>query len=424
MEECADTTATTLSLTGNEAAAWAVRCARAKLAFSFPMGPNAEVTETLQKFIDNGEVDDLRVIYGETEKASQSMQIGVARLGVRSMICINSEGILWATAEIHYAASSRLPMLMVCPSRALEPPTTVYSDHDDFISQRDMGWLMFYCENPQDIYDTILQAYKVMENSSVMLPAIVGYDGWEVSHGSSPVVVPDQEAIDRFLPPPDFIKPEKDYLAIDWRERFSDRRLMFGYGTLSDFMELRYLQKNAEAGSAEIIEAVGDEYRDAFGSHHVGLIETHRCDDAEIVILTMGIVYPTVKYLVNALREKGLAIGCVKLRVFRPFPAQALREALGHARLVITLDRNCLGALYSELRSALYSPTAAGAGDAPPMVMGRIVGLGGGTMPLEHLGHFVEEALEALEQGRVAKELDFYPIEGIDFDPTRDNIVE
>jgi len=414
----------TLSLTGNEAAAWAVRCARTKLAFSFPMGPNAEVTETLQRFIDKGDMDDLRVIYGESEKAAQSMQIGVARLGVRSMICINSEGMLWATAEIHYAASSRLPMLMVCPSRALEPPTTVYSDHDDFLSQRDMGWLMFYCSSPQDIFDTILQAYRVIEDERVMLPAIVGYDGWEVSHGSAPVEVPDQEAIDAFLPQPDFIKPEKDYLAVDWRERFSDRRMLIGYGTLSDFMELRHLQKTAEVGAAEIIEAVGDEYSKLFGRQHAGLLETHRCEDAEIVFLAMGVVYPTVKYLVNVLRDKGIKIGCVKLRVFRPFPAHALRRALGTARLVVTLDRNCLAALYGELRSALYSAYADGAGGSPPMVMGRIIGLGGGTVKLEHLAHFVDEGLEALEQRRVAKELDWYPIEGIDFDPTRHHIAE
>jgi len=130
------------------------------------MGPNAEVTETLQGFIDRKEVKDLRVIYGDSEKSSTSMQIGTARLGVRSMLCINSEGLLWAAAEIHYAASSRLPLLLVSPSRALEPPTTVYCDHDDFISQREMGWLIFYWEDSQVALDTILQAYKIIETES------------------------------------------------------------------------------------------------------------------------------------------------------------------------------------------------------------------------------------------------------------------
>jgi len=116
-------------------------------------------------------VKDLKVLYGDNEKAAASIQIGVARLGVRSMLCINSEGILWASSEIHYAACSRLPLVMVCPSRALEPPTTVYSDHDDFISQRDMGWLMFYCEDSQDVLDTLLKEAEVEQAPAEPSPA-------------------------------------------------------------------------------------------------------------------------------------------------------------------------------------------------------------------------------------------------------------
>ncbi len=411
-----------MSLTGNEAAAWAVRLARARVAFSFPMGPNAEVTETLQGFIDRGEVKDLRIIYGDNEKASTSMQIGVGRLGVRSMLCINSEGMLWATAEIHYAASSRLPLLLVCPSRALEPPTTVYCDHDDFISQRDMGWLMFYCEDSQDVLDTILQVYKVIEDGRVMLPAIVGYDGWETSHASVKVSLPGQEEVDSFLPVPDFIKAEKDYLGVNWKEQCAHRRRQHGYGS-SDFMELRYLQKKAEEESVGVIEAVGREYGERFGGLHVGLLESQGCGDAEMILVTMGIVYPSLKFVVNALRAKGVKVGCIKLRVFRPFPGEALREAVKGARLVVAVERNSVGALTSELRAALYS-SGDGLKGSGPMVMGRIIGVGGTAIPLQNLGHIVEEGLQVLELGRVEKGMEWYPIKGIDFDPTRDTIAE
>jgi pyruvate ferredoxin oxidoreductase alpha subunit len=421
--ETREGTSRELSLTGNEAAAWAVRCARTSVAYSFPMGPNSEVTETLQKLVDISEAPGLQVIYGESEKAAQSMQIASARLGVRSMICINSEGLLWATSEIHYGACSRLPMLLVCPSRALEPPTTVYSDHDDFISQRDMGWLMFYCSDPQDVFDTILQAYRVIEHPSVMLPAMVAYDGWEVSHATARVRIPDQERIDDFLPAPDFIHPDKDYLAEDWKDRFSRRRLQDAFGA-PDFMELRHLQKKAEADSAALIEQVGDDYREAFGGDHVGLLESHRCDDAEIVILTMGVIYPTTRLVVDALRRNGTKIGCIKLRVFRPFPAAALHEAIRNARLVVTIERNCLSALYTELRSALFSSLAAGDGSRPPMVMGRVIGLGGAPIPVDHILHIVDEAMAALAANRVDRELEWYPIRGVDFDPTRHVIGE
>lgn len=410
-------------LTGNEAAAWAVRCARAKAAFSFPMGPNAEVTETLQTFIDKGETKDLKVVYGDNEKAAASMQIGMTRLGQRSMLCINSEGMLWAASEIHYAAGSRLPMLLVCPSRSLEPPTTIYCDHDDFITQRDMGWLMFYCENAQDVFDTIIQAYKIIEDESVMLPAIVGYDGWEVSHATTAVTIPDQESVDRFLPAPNFIKPEKDYLHRDWKERFSHRRRQHGFGG-PDFMELKHLQKKAEADSTDVIEQVGNEYREIFQSNHVGLFESHECGDAEIIIVTMGVVYPSVKFAVNALRAKGIKIGCIKLRVFRPFPAKALGDIVKGAKLVVTIDRNSSAALYQELRAALYSDQLNGSRTATPAVMGKVIGLGGGAMPLEHIAHILEDGLQAVKIGRIEKHLEWYPLRDIKFDPTRDTIAE
>ena len=415
--------ATIMSLTGNEAAAWAARLADAKVALSFPMGPNAEVTETLQKFIDNGEMKDLTVLYGDNEKASASIQIGVARLGVRSMLCINSEGVLWATSEIHYAASSRLPLLMVCPSRALEPPTTVYCDHDDFMSMRDMGWLMFYCEDSQDILDTVIQAYKIAEHESVMLPVIVGYEGWKTSHASSRVSVPDQTDVVRFLPAPDFIRPEKDYLAVDWKERCTHRRTQAGVGGVN-FMDLRYLQKKAEQDSADLIESVGKEYQTLFGSKHVGLIDSHRCEDAEIVLVSMGTIYPNTKFVVDALRENGIKIGCIKLRAFRPFPSEAVKQATKQASLIVTLDRNSVAAMYYEIKAALYDRQFDPGNGKGPMVMGKVVGVGGKPVTLETISEIVEEGLHTIEAGKVGKDLEWLGLRGITFDPTREIIAE
>jgi pyruvate ferredoxin oxidoreductase alpha subunit len=412
---------TRMSLTGNEAAAWAGRCARIRVGSSFPMGPNMEVTETLRNFVDNGETPDLKIILPDNEKAASSMQIGLSRMGVRSMLCINSEGILWATSEIHYAASSRLPMTIVCPSRALEPPTTVLCDHDDFLSLRDMGWLMFYCENAQDIFDTILQAYRISEHEDVMLPAIVGYDGWETSHAAVRVDIPDQAEIDRFLPAPAFIRPERDYLAVDWKERCTHRRYQEGVGGMQ-FMEIRYLQKKAEESACTMIASVGEAYRQMSGSRHAGLIESIYCDDAEIILVSMGIVYPSVKFVVNALRRKGVKIGCIKLRVFRPFPANEIIEQVKGAKLVLTLDRNSIAAIFNEIGAAMYRHSEMRT--AGPMLMGRIIGVGGMPITLELITEIVEEGLEAVARGRVEKELEWMPIYGIEYDPTRHVLAE
>lgn len=404
-----------MSLTGNEAAAWAAKYSGVKVCASFPMGPNQEVMETFQQFIDKGETPGSRVIVPDNEKAASSMQIGLSRTGVRSIFCTTSEGILWAMSEIHYAASSRLPMMIVCPSRALEPPTTVYCDHDDFLSLRDMGWLMFYCENAQDVFDTILQAYKISEHERVMLPAIVGYDGWETSHAASRVDIPEQAEIDRFLPPPNFIKPERDYLAVDWKERCSYRRYQEGFGGM-EFMEIRYLQKKAEEESGGFIESVGQAYRDISGSRHVGMMESYECRDAEVVVATMGIVYPAVKFVVKSLRQKGVRIGCIKIRTFRPFPAKRIVEEVKDTKLVITLDRNSIAALFHEVGAAMHRYMDTGV--PGPLHMGKVIGVGGMPITFDLISGIVEQGFETIEQGRVEKDLEWLPIKGTTYDPT------
>lgn len=411
-----------ISLTGNEAAAWGVRLARTSLALSFPMGPNAEVTETLQKFIDNQEVAGMEVIYGDSEKSAMSMQIGAARLGVRTMLCVNSEGILWTMADAHYGAGSRLPMLMVCPSRALEPPTTVFCDHDDFVSQRDMGWLMFYASDCQDVLDTILQAYKISEDPDVMLPALVAYDGWEVSHASMPVVLPSAQAVDAFLPRPSFIGPGRDYLSVNWEERCHARRRVDGASALH-FMEIRHHQRRAYDKALGVTERVGREYQKAVGGTNTGLIETHLTEDAEIVIVTMGVVYGAARFVTEALRAEGCKLGCVKLRAMRPFPGQALARALENARLVLTIDRNSFEAVHTELKSHLYGLHAAGHG-RPPLVMGAVLGVGGWAIRLEDIGQMVRQAQECLRTGHTPENPVWHPLREFKYDPREENFAE
>jgi len=263
-----------------------------------------------------------------------------------------------------------------------------------------------------------------MEQEKVMLPAIVGYDGWETSHATARVDVAEQSRIDSFLPAPDFIRPEKDYLAVDWKERCSRRRYQQGVGGPL-FMDIRYQQKKSEAESAGVIETVGEEYKKMFHSRHTGLIESHECHDAELILVTMGIVYPAVKFMVNALRLKGIKIGCVKIRAFRPFPAEALIRAVEDAKLVITLDRNSITAIFSELGVTLYS--LLNQKKQPPMLMGKTIGVGGSPITLDMIGNIITEGFENIERGKVEKEMEWIMEEGMtvrnflgtDYDPSR-----
>jgi pyruvate ferredoxin oxidoreductase alpha subunit len=195
-------------------------------------------------------------------------------------------------------------------------------------------------------------------------------------------------------------------------------------------MDIRHQQKTAEAESALIIEKVGEEYKKVFNTRHAGLIESHECEDAEMVLVAMGIVYPSVKFMVNALRLKGIKIGCVKIRAFRPFPSAALIKAVENAKLVITLDRNSITAIFSELGVALYS--LLNQKKQPPMLMGKTIGVGGAPITLDLIRKIIEEGFENIKQGKVKKEMEWMTQEGMrvrdffgtDFDPSRHAIAE
>jgi len=421
------------TLTGNEAVAWAMKLARVQVGVHFPIGPADEVMETVRIRIDAGDMPNTRIIQAENEKAVVSCQIGLARMGIRSLFATCTEGLLWPAAEIRYAVGSRLPIMIAIPSRSIEPPTTVYPDHEDFIMMRDMGWLMFYCEDSQDILDTIIQAYKISENRSIMLPAFVGYDGWEVSHGKSRITLPDQEKVDSFLPPYP-MRLEGDYASIDWYERCRSRRL--GGARSGDepqgrrfgdehSMEMKYFQVKALEDAASVIEEVGREYQELFGSNHVGSLETDGCEDAEIILITMGVLAPLVRVTANAYRENGIKVGSVKLRVFRPFPERALCQVVKNAKLVIVVERNCRNAVYTELKSALYTHfIAEKRSEAPPMVMGKLAGLGGRWVSPEDIAQIIEEGLGALKAGKIEKSMEWVGLRDVSFDPLRDSVVD
>ncbi len=414
-----------ITLTGNEAVCWAMKLARTNAGVFFPIGPADEVMETLRIRIDQGDMPDARVLQMENEKAVVSCQIGLARMGIRSLFATCTEGLLWPAAEIRYAAGSRLPIMIAVPSRAIEPPTSVYADHEDFMMMRDMGWLMFYCEDSQDVLDTIIQAYKISEDRRVLLPAFVGYEGWEVSHGKSRVTLPDQERMDAFLPPYP-TREEGDYASIDWYEHSKNRGRM-GWAKLNDeySMEAKHFQLEALENAASLVEEVGKEYQELFGSKHIGSLETEGCEDADIIVVTMGALAPLVRWVANAYADKGIKVGTIKLRVFRPFPEKALCEAVKNAKLVIVMERNMRHAVYTELKSALYTHfIAEKKGEKPPMVMGKIVGLGGRWVSPSDTTQIINEGLDALKSGKVETSMEWVGLRDITFDPLRDFVVD
>jgi len=278
--------------------------------------------------------------------------IGAAATGVRTFTATSSHGLLLMHEMVHWAALARLPIVMVNVNRAIGPGWNIWSDSNDSMGQRDTGWIQIYASSNQEVYDSIIQAYKIAEHSDVMLPVMVAYDGFILSHTSMPVDVPEQSKIDEFLP--EF----KSLWKLDIENPITHGNIIMP----SDYMDVRYSMNEAMKKAKKVIEEVGEEYGKKFGRSY-GLIEEYMTEDADYVIIATAAIAAEAKEAVKKLREKGKKAGLARLRVFRPMPYELLKYDK-----MIVIDRAVSvglgGVLYNELRWM---------GD----VYGFIAGLGG-----------------------------------------------
>jgi 2-oxoisovalerate ferredoxin oxidoreductase alpha subunit len=266
-------------------------------------------------------------------------------------------------------------------NRAMGPPWSIWTDQNDTVAQRDTGWLQFYCCTNQEVYNTTIQAFKICENENILLPGMLILDAFVLSHTSEVVDMPPQKELDDFLPPYE----AKYKLDLD------DPRAFGGLMFPDHYYELKYQQHNAMVAALDVIEAVGKEFGDRFGREY-GLLEEYRSDDAEILILVSGTIAQTSKEAVDKLRDEGMSIGLIRVRVFRPFPKKNLREAASRARTLIILDRNISfgseGALFTETKSAFYYVKER------PKMYGVILGLGGRDVTVEDIMKIAQKGKE------------------------------
>jgi pyruvate/2-oxoacid:ferredoxin oxidoreductase alpha subunit len=277
---------------------------------------------------------------------------------------------------LHYASGARAPIVMCNVNRTVASPWAFWPDQTDSLAQRDTGWIQLYSESGQESLDTVIQAFRIAEQ--VTSPVLINQDAFYISHALEPVEIPDQETVDQYLPPfqPEhFLDPERGESLgnVVSQEMFCQHRK-----NISEAMELAI--SVAEESDAEWLRLVGRGY---------GIIEAYRCEDAELVIATMGSMCGTVRHTVDEMRNRGRAVGLLKVRLFRPFPVDALREALAGVPDVLVLDRNCSpgtgGVLHQELKGALY-----GLADAP-RIHGYLAGVGGVNVPPRKIEEFVDQ---------------------------------
>jgi len=363
---------------GSHAVSYGVMLSRVQVISAYPITPQTHIVERLSEFCANGELQ-ARFLKVESEHSAMASCIGASAVGARAFTATSSQGLALMHELLHWASGARLPIVMANVNRALAAPWNIWCDQIDSLSQRDTGWLQFYCESSQEALDTVIQAFKISE--SVSLPSMVVLDAFYLSHTFEPVDIPDRERVDKFLPP---YEPK---LKLDPKDPRS-----FGSLTSPDtFTEMRYqMQQSMEKAKSVILEVDG-EYQKIFGRGY-RMIETYRCEDAELVLVTTGTVTSTSREVIDQYRDEGKAIGLLKIKSFRPFPSEEVRKELKGIPKVAVIDRNIscgVGGIFAEeLKSALCNE------EDRPMVFSYIAGLGGRDITQETISNVIEYTLE------------------------------
>jgi len=365
-------------LMGNHAVARAVALARADVIAAYPITPQTLIVEELSEMCASGECSG-QFIKVESEHSALACCMGASAAGARTFTATASHGLLLMHEIIHWSAGARTPIVMVNVNRAIAPPWNLWSEQTDSLSQRDTGWIQFYCENNQEVLDTVLQSYKIAER--LMNPVMLVMDAFILSHTSEIVDVPEIGDVDSFLPP---FNPE---IRLD-----PDNPRAFGSITgPEEYQELKKQRHETVLNATRISLEVDEEYEKIFGRSY-GIVDAYRCEDAELVLVTSGTLAGTSRPAVDSLREAGLPVGTLKVRLFRPFPAAEIAAAAGGAKKLAVIDRNISigagGIFAQELKAAFYDM------DYRPEITGYVGGLGGGDFTPSSIDRLAREAIE------------------------------
>lgn len=352
-------------LRGNEAAALGAKLSKIQLMGAYPIPPSGEVMEAILTYISNGELK-AGFVETEGEKSSHLVTYSGAAHGVRSFNATSGQGLAYMNEGLHMQVGQKIPAVIAVANRSIFSPHGMQPDHSDTASERDTGWIQFHCETIQEVIDTIIQAYKVTEHKDVMIPALVCYEGLFLSHSLERVNIPDQKEVDDFLPP--YNPGELSKIEPDGLPMFTSFGMFENW-----FQEFKYIEWRAINAAKKVIAEVDEEFGIKFGRKYGGLIDPYLTQDAEVILITTGANTSTARFAVNAMRKAGKKVGVIKIRIFRPYPKEALCEALekSKAKVVVVVDRVKHGAYTDEVRAALYHLKN------KPLVKGFICGLNG-----------------------------------------------
>ena len=389
--------AQTFILTGNQTAALAAKLCRVQVVAAYPITPQSRIPEVLSEYVERGELQ-AEFVRVESEHSAMGVCISASLVGARVFTATASNGLAYMHEQLHWAAGARVPIVMPVTNRGLGAPWTILNDMQDTISQRDTGWMQFYCMTNQEIIDQIILAYKVAEE--LMVPIMVCFDGFRLSHTMMPVTIPSQEEVDAFLPPyrlPYRLNPE---VPVNINPVVMTDSLPGPDGVLCpSYMGFRRrLQETFEA-APETIAAAGKNFQEVFGRSYEDPLYRYRADDARFLFVAMGSLASEASEAADILRDQGTPVGVIGSRLFRPFPSQVLAQAVAQAEGLIVLEKAISygyeGALATELKGALFSHNG-----QRPLVYDYILGLGGKDVSPSDLVEAAEDTRLGVEQGK------------------------
>lgn len=334
-------------INGDEAVALGVALARPDVIAAYPITPQTIAVEKLSEYVDTGTLD-AEYIQVESEHSALAAVMGASAMGVRTFTATSSQGLLYMSEVLHYVPGSRFPIIMMNANRSVAAPWSIYGDQSDSMAMLNSGWIQVYVENAQEALDMVIQAYKIAENPSVLLPIMINLDGFILTHTYELVEIPEQSAVDAFLPSytthnkMDLANPVNQSITVgpDWHT------------------EYRYQQHVVMEKAIDVIEATDKEFGMVFKRTYGGMIDAYKVDDADAVLITIGSVTSTTRDVVDMLRERGEKVGLLKLRYIRPFPAAELVKTLTYAKAIGVLEKDVSygyeGTVYTDVCAALY----------------------------------------------------------------------
>ncbi len=387
-----------LARTGNEAMAEAMRQINPDVVAAYPITPATEIVMIFSSFVADGLVDT-EFVAVESEHSAMSACVGAAAAGCRVMTGTSSQGLQLMSEILPIASALRLPIVLCEVNRALSAPINIHCDHSDTMAVRDFGWIQIYSENAQEAYDSVIQAVKIAEDERVRLPAMVSTDGFIISHCMEKIDALEDGKVKTYLGEHKVINSILDI----------NKPISIGSLDLQDYyFEHKMPVVEAMQKAKDVILEVGKDFGKRFGREY-GLLEEYNLKDAEIALVALGSTCGTAKAVINELRQKGIRAGLLKVRVFRPFPAEEIVKALSKVKAVAVMDRsgsynNQGGQLFTEIRSALYGAKE------NPLLSNYIYGLGGREISLEDIHKIFNEQKEIVKSGKIKQMVQYFGV--------------